>query len=113
MKPTNSPTQGQQPNPRKIRLKAAFGPLFFSPTAKDFSWVKIGFMQQTDYKTPNPTNFSANTLLIVLIVCYDWGGKVWVSNGLSCPISRERPYFFLVLHNNIMRSSLLHCNHLP
>ena len=33
MKPTNSPTQGQ-PNPKKIRLKVAFGPLF--PTAKYF-----------------------------------------------------------------------------
>ena len=32
-KPTNSPTQGQ-PNPRKKRLKVAFGPLF--PTAKQF-----------------------------------------------------------------------------
>ena len=31
MKPTNPPTQGQ-PNPWKIRLKVAFGPLF--PTAK-------------------------------------------------------------------------------
>ena len=28
MKPANPPTQGQ-PNPRKIRLKVAFGPLFF------------------------------------------------------------------------------------
>ena len=41
MKPTNSPTQGQ-PNPRKIRLKVAFGPLF--PTANNFSWVGIDFM---------------------------------------------------------------------
>ena len=38
MKPTNSPTQGK-PNPRKIRLKVAFGPLF--PTANHFSWVRI------------------------------------------------------------------------
>ena len=36
MKPTNSPTPGQ-PNPRKIRLKVAFGPLF--PTANIASWV--------------------------------------------------------------------------
>ena len=33
MKPSNSPTQGQ-PNPRKIRLKVAFGLLF--PTANNF-----------------------------------------------------------------------------
>ena len=33
MKPTNSPTQGQ-PNPTKIRLKVAFGPLF--PTEMTF-----------------------------------------------------------------------------
>ena len=41
MKPTNFPTQGQ-PNPRKIRLKVAFGLRF--PTANDFSWVGIGFI---------------------------------------------------------------------
>ena len=40
-KPTNSATQGQ-PNPRKVRLKVAFGPLF--PTATNFSWVGIGFI---------------------------------------------------------------------
>ena len=51
MTPTNSPTQGQ-PNPRKIRLKVAFGPLF--PTANIFSWVGVGFMQETDYKKTNP-----------------------------------------------------------
>ena len=41
MKPTNSPTQGQ-PNPRKISLKVAFGPL--RPTANIFTWVGIGFI---------------------------------------------------------------------
>ena len=41
MKPTNPPTQGQ-PNPRKIGLKVAFGPLF--PTEINFSWVRIGFI---------------------------------------------------------------------
>ena len=43
LKPTNSPTQGQL-NPRKIRLKVAFGPLF--PTATIFfvgwDWFYIG-----------------------------------------------------------------------
>ena len=60
MKPTDSPIQGQ-PNPRKIRLTVAFGPLF--PTANIFSWVGIDFIQETDYKKLNPTKFSANTLL--------------------------------------------------
>ena len=47
MKPTNSPTQGQ-PNPRKIRRKVAFGPLY--PTARIFSWVGIVFfVDETDY----------------------------------------------------------------
>ena len=43
MKPTKSPTQGQpKPNPRRIRSKVAFGPLF--PTANDFSRVGIGLI---------------------------------------------------------------------
>ena len=54
MKLPNSPTQG-------LRLKVAIGPLF--PTANIFSWVGIGFMYETGYEKPNPTNFSANTLL--------------------------------------------------
>ena len=41
MKPANFPTQGQ-PNPRKLRSKVAFGPLF--PTANIFSWVGIDFI---------------------------------------------------------------------
>ena len=60
VKPTNFPTQGH-PNRRKIRLKVAFGPPLF-PTANSFSWVGIDFIQETDYKKPNPTKFSANTL---------------------------------------------------
>ena len=53
MKPTNFPTQSQ-PNPRKIRLKVAYAPLF--PTSNNFSWVGIDFIlvQETDYKKPNP-----------------------------------------------------------
>ena len=49
MKPTDSPTRSQ-PNPRKVRLKVAFGPPF--PTANIFSWVGIDFRKQT---TRNPT----------------------------------------------------------
>ena len=41
MKLTNSPTQGQ-PNPRKIRFKVAFGPLF--PAANNFV---VGWGQET------------------------------------------------------------------
>ena len=62
MKPTNSQTQGQ-PNPRKNRLKVAFGPLF--PTASIFSWVGNCFMWETDCKKPNQTKFSAYTLVYV------------------------------------------------
>ena len=61
MKPSNSPTQGHNPTQEKIGQKVAFGPLF--PTAYNFSWVGIGFIQETDYKKPNPTKFSANTLI--------------------------------------------------
>ena len=61
MKPTNSPTQ-DQPNPTKIRfIKVAFWPLF--PTANNFSWVGIDFIQETDHKKPNPTKCSVNTQL--------------------------------------------------
>ena len=60
MKPTNPPTQGQR-YPRKIRLSAAFGPLF--PTARVFSLVGIDFIQETYYKKPNSTKSSANTLV--------------------------------------------------
>ena len=65
MKPTNSPTQGQ-PNPRKIGLKVVFGPIF--PTANIFSWVGIDFIQETDYKKPNATKFSAHTILFEQMV---------------------------------------------
>ena len=60
MKPTNSPTQGQ-PNPRRKRFKVALGPLF--PTASNFSWVGTDFISETDWKKPNLTKFSANTLI--------------------------------------------------
>ena len=38
----------QLPNPRNGRLKVAFGPLF--PTAFSVPWVRIGFIQETNYK---------------------------------------------------------------
>ena len=62
MKPTNSPTQRPtqrptQPNKNYV-IKVAFGPLF--PREIFFSWVGIGFVQETDYYKPNPTKCSAN-----------------------------------------------------
>ena len=56
MKPANSPTQGQ-PNPRKNRLKAAFGPLFSH--SKQFfvgwDWFYIGNrLQETQPNRNSP-----------------------------------------------------------
>ena len=84
MKPTNSPSQGQ-PNPRKSRLKVAFGPLF--PTANCFfRGLGLIFVWKTDYKKPNPTKFPIkhpNCLLIyIYIVCMSdpfWGRSTWGS----------------------------------
>ena len=59
MKPTNAPTP-IQPNPRQIRLKAAVGPLF--PTANNFSWAGIDFIQDRLQET-QPNQILANTLL--------------------------------------------------
>ena len=39
----------------------AFWPLF--RTANIFSWVETDFIKESDYKNPNPTKFSAKTLL--------------------------------------------------
>ena len=58
--PNLRPTQ-----PKKLRLKVAFGPLF--PTAKNVPWVGIDFMQETEYEKPNPTiinHFFENTPII-------------------------------------------------
>ena len=60
MKPTNYPTQGQ-PNPRKNGLQVAFGPLF--PTEECFLVGWDWFYMETNYKKPNPTKLSANTLM--------------------------------------------------
>ena len=54
MKPTNSPTQGE-PNPRNVRLKVVFGPLF--PTANIFSWVGIGFKWEKDCQNLTQPNY--------------------------------------------------------
>ena len=59
----------RQTQPEKnYRLEVAFGPLFSN--IKYFSWVGIGFIQEIDYKKPNPTNFSANT---VKMKRFGWG----------------------------------------
>ena len=62
MKPTNSSTQGQ-PNPRKIRLRSGILAVVF-PTI-DISWVRTGFILETDYKKLNPTILSANNSTVV------------------------------------------------
>ena len=64
--PNPRPTQ---PKPRKNRLKVAFGPLF--PTSDNFWWAGIGFVWETDYKKPNPSNSSANPLigLVLFVLC--------------------------------------------
>ena len=67
MIPTNSPTQGQ-PKPRKVRLKVAFGPYFFSPQRIIFGGLGfILYRKQT--ATQPPTNFSANTLVLFSSIC--------------------------------------------
>ena len=49
-KPTNPPTQGQ-PNPRKIRLKVAFGPPFAAATF----FRGLGFISYRKQTARNPT----------------------------------------------------------
>ena len=62
MKPTNSPTQGE-PNPRKIMFNVVFGPLFHSKLfSVGWDWFYIG----NRLHEPNPTKFSANTLLVAI-----------------------------------------------
>ena len=51
-----------QPN-KKLSQQWHLGHFF--PTASIFSWVGIDFMQETDYKKPNLTKFSANILISI------------------------------------------------
>ena len=46
------------------------------PTANNFSWVGIGFIYETDYKKPNPTKFSGNTVVPVLLPGEQYAGTV-------------------------------------
>ena len=70
------------PNPRPIQPKksqanSGIWATFFL-TANIFSWVGIGFIQETDYKKPNPDKFSANILMVfmrlvaVYLNCVSW-----------------------------------------
>ena len=67
MKPTDSPTQGQ-PNPTKIRLKVAFGPLFFFSPHRQYFFVRLGwdgidvYNRKRTARNPTQPNLSANTL---------------------------------------------------
>ena len=92
MKPSNSPTQGHNRTQEKIGQKVAFGPLF--PTAYNFSWVGIGFIQETDYKKPNPTKFSANTLITVTYTAWpsiDKKADKSTLNNFSIHVSQKFP----------------------
>ena len=79
MKPTNSLTQGQ-PNPRKNRLKVAFGPRFF-PQQIVFRGLGLVLCGKQTTRKPNPTRFSANALYWLvawLVWLVDW----WVDDWL-------------------------------
>ena len=41
--------------------------LLVLPTADSFSWVKIGFISETHYEKPNPTKFSASTVIFFFL----------------------------------------------
>ena len=60
-KPSKSPTQGQPNSRKKKGLTVASGPHFFP---EQLFFLRVGivfFLWETDYKKPNPINFSANT----------------------------------------------------
>ena len=62
VKPTNSPTQGQ-PNPTKISLKVAFGPLFSDlPNSVGFGVWKtyIKYYETDELPNPRPTQPKKN-----------------------------------------------------
>ena len=50
------------PNPRPTKPQEKLDQMWplghFLPAAKNFSWVGIDFIQETDYKKPAPTKFS-------------------------------------------------------
>ena len=60
MKPTNSPTTQGQPNPRKIRSKVAFGPLY--PTANIFfvGWDRFLFKKMKNVSCETDDNGNAD-----------------------------------------------------
>ena len=77
---TDEPSNPGPGQPKKEQVEVAFGPLF--PTANNFSWVRIGFILETDYKKLNRTNFfSAYTPLIGVCVvhgCFSFRNDKWV-----------------------------------
>ena len=64
MKPTNSPTPGQ-PNQRKNRLKVEF----WGPQQILFRGLGL-ILYRKDYKKPNPTKVSANTVVLGCFAIY-------------------------------------------
>ena len=83
MKPTNSSSQGQ-PNPTKIRLKVALGPLF---PCEQIIFLGLGLIVCRKQTTRNPTqpNFSANTLpWLIETVFYVLGPGWWLASVKRC-----------------------------
>ena len=60
----------------------AFEPLF--PIANIFSWIGIDFIQETDYKKPNPTKISL----------IGYGG--FVGRLVGCLVGESRGFDWLV-----------------
>ena len=79
--PNPRPTQ-----PKKNYIKSGVWATF--PTTNIFSWVGIDFIWEADYKKPNPTKFSANTLLVGWLV--SWYLLGWLVVGRSVGRSVRR-----------------------
>ena len=58
------------PRPTQPKEKQVKGGIWatFSPRQNIFSWVGIDFMQEADYKKPDPTKLSANTLVLQWLI---------------------------------------------
>ena len=70
-----------------MRLKVAIGPLF--PTAVIFRGLGLVLYRKTGYKTPDPTQFSANTLLTInrcrlVVWTAVWVGVLRLGGGIAC-----------------------------
>ena len=91
MKPTNSPNQGK-PNPRKNRLKVAFGPLF--PTADYFfvgwNWLYIGNRLQESQPNRNLRKYPIITIELMQVSNYDDANKIGTPFEIAATPDRPR-----------------------